>query len=79
LLNRQKEALPHRMFLPWIESEFGMSERPARKMMNVATTFAAKSAPYADLTLQAIYELAAPSTPEEVRTEVERRMAVRRS
>lgn len=59
------------MFLPWIEAEFEMSETTARNMMRVADRFAGKSATIADLAPTALYELAAPSTPESVRSAVE--------
>jgi hypothetical protein len=49
-LIRQKDKLPHGMFLPWIEAEFEMSERTARKMMSVAEAYG-KSAPNADLSM----------------------------
>lgn len=70
-LIRQKGRLPHGAFIPWIESEFGMSERSARRIMSVADRFAGKTASLADLKPEALYELAAPSTPPEVRADVE--------
>jgi hypothetical protein len=73
-LIRQKDSLPHGMFLPWIEAEFVMSENTALRMMNVARAFGGKSASVADLTPTALYELAAPSTPLEVTIEVQRRI-----
>ena len=70
-LKRQKERLPHGMFLPWISSEFGMAERTARRFMEVATAYASKSATVTDLTPTALYESAAPFIPAEVRDRVE--------
>jgi len=35
-LIRQKPRLPHGMFLPWIEAEFGMSEQSAQKFAAIA-------------------------------------------
>jgi hypothetical protein len=35
-LIRQKAALPHGSFLPWIEAEFEMTDRTARRFMSVA-------------------------------------------
>lgn len=55
------------MFLPWIEAEFEMSET-ANNMMRVATVYGDKSQTVWDLNATALYELAAPSTPESVRT-----------
>lgn len=49
-----------------------MSENTARRFMDVARAYAGKSAIVADLDPIALYELAAPKTPLEVREEVER-------
>jgi hypothetical protein len=68
-LNRQKERLPHGMFLPWIEAEFEMSDQTARKMMQVAEHYGPKSNIVGHLDPTALYELAAPKTPPEVREE----------
>ena len=73
-LIRQKAALPHGQFLPWIASEFEMHEQSARRFMQVAERYG-KSNTMLDLTPTALYELAAPSTPPEVQAEVERRIA----
>lgn len=70
-LKRQKDRLPHGMFGPWIEAEFGMSDQTARNFMNVAKVYADKSQTVGDLAPRALYELAAPSTPPEVRDQVE--------
>ena len=70
-LNRMKERLPHGSFLPWIEAEFGMSEWAARRFMNVHSVYG-KSGSVPDLPPTALYELAAPKTPIEVREEVEK-------
>lgn len=70
----QKRALGHGNFLPWIESEFAMSEWTARNFMNVHEKFG-KSGIIPDLNPTALYALAAPSTPEPVRTEVLERAA----
>lgn len=70
-LKRQKERLPHGMFLPWIASEFEMKEQTARNFMNVAAVYGSKSPTVGDLNATALYELAAPSTPPEVRDQVE--------
>lgn len=60
-----KELLGHGNFLPWIKSEFGMSERSARNFMAVADRFG-KSATVADFSPRILYALAAPSTPDDV-------------
>ena len=57
-----KARLPHGKFLPWIESEFRMSDWTAQNMMRVAKSFAGKSEMITDLAPSALYALAAPST-----------------
>ncbi len=69
-LIEQKAALGHGSFLPWIEAEFGMSGVSSSRFMNVAEQFGSKSFIVKDLPPTALYALAAPSTPEPVRTEV---------
>jgi len=60
-----KEKLSHGDFLPWIKSEFEMSEPTAKRLMSVARRFPeiAQIERFAPSTL---YELAAPSTSDEV-------------
>ena len=48
-----------------------MSESAARKLMAVATAYGSKSVNVTDLTVSALYELAAPSTPQPIRDAVE--------
>lgn len=60
-----KERLEHGLFLPWVASEFEMSERTAQNFISVATRFG-KSATVADLSPKVLYALAAPSTPDDV-------------
>jgi hypothetical protein len=57
-------------WLPFLEREFGWSERTARNFMRLSDM--AKSETVSDLNLpfRALYLLAAPSTPKEVRAEV---------
>jgi hypothetical protein len=74
-LIRQKAALPHGSFLPWIEAEFGMSQSAAYRFINVAERFDSTLPNVGSLPLAALYELAAPSTPPEVQAEVERRIS----
>ena len=59
-----KEIVGRGNFLPWIEEQFGWSERTAQNYMAVAE----QSAKFADLDVpvSALYLLAAPSTPDEV-------------
>jgi hypothetical protein len=74
-LIRVKERLGHGNFLPWIDREFRMTEKTAERFMSVAERFGDKFDSVSTLGLTALYELAAPSTPEEVRSEVEARVA----
>lgn len=72
-LAETKERLGHGRFLDWVEREFAWKERTARNLMMVYECF--KSANFADLQIEAsaLYLIAAPSTPEPVRTEIIRR------
>lgn len=65
------------MFLPWIEAEFGMTDRTARRFMDVASSFSVKVDIVSDLPATALYELAAPSTPQSVREQVEELIVTR--
>lgn len=69
-LIRQKENLGHGNFLDWIEAEFGMSDRTARKFMSIARELGSNWKNSSDLSFEALAALAAPSTPEPVREEV---------
>jgi hypothetical protein len=74
-LIRQKKALPG-AFHAWIEAEFGWQERMAQRFMSIATKFGnADRSNLTGLSMHALTELAAPSTPPEVQAEVERRIA----
>jgi N6-adenosine-specific RNA methylase IME4 len=61
-----KARLAHGQFLPWLQSEFGMTDRHARNFMYVAQRFGNKMEIISDLSVTVLYELAAPSTPEPV-------------
>jgi hypothetical protein len=65
-----KQRLEHGQFGDWCATEFGMSQRTAQNLMNVARTFAGKSETVSLLSDSALYLLAAPSTPEPARAEV---------
>ena len=65
----------HGNFLPWIEAEFGMSQSAAYKFMNVARAYGDKVVTVTSLAPSALYELAAPKTPLEVREEIEAMIA----
>lgn len=68
-----KARLPHGAFLPWISAEFGMSQQSASRFMSVAEAYTDKLPKLGNLSLSAIYELAAPSTPDTVRQVIEAR------
>lgn len=65
-----KELLEHGQFQEWCETEFQMTARTARNMMNVAKVFGDKTETVSVLSDSAMYLLAAPSTSEEARVEV---------
>ena len=52
-----------------------MSQRTAYRFINVAEVYGGKVASLANIGSEALYELAAPKTPVEVREEVERMIA----
>jgi len=62
----------HAAWLDWLDREFGWAEKTARNFINVHEMQALKSVNFTDLSLpvSSLYLLAAPSTPEQVRTEV---------
>ncbi len=64
-----KERLGHGKFGLWLRLEFEWTDRTARQFMRVAEAF--KSENFSDLNFapSALYLLAAPSTPDEVRRE----------
>src|SRR5262249_4086283 len=65
-LLRVKARLPHGQFERWLHAEFAMTDRQARRLMNVAERFAAVSDSMSDFPVTVLYELASPSTPEMV-------------
>ncbi|GAB4540934.1 MAG: hypothetical protein Tsb0014_32480 [Pleurocapsa sp.] len=66
-LTEVKARLGHGNYLKWLKHEFEWQERSARNFMRVAEAF--KTANFADLDFaaSALYLLAAPSVPEQVR------------
>lgn len=61
-----KEQLPHGQFLPWISSEFEMSQQTASNFMAVASRFDGELLKISNFKPSIIYQLAAPSTPDAV-------------
>lgn len=75
-LQEVKYMLPHGQFETWIEVEFGLSQRTAQNLMNVAKVYGERKSEIVSFLPDAVlYALAAPSTPEEVRVEIEQRAA----
>lgn len=70
-----KDRVGHGNFLPWIDREFGMSDQSAANFMNVARRYGDQIPNGLEFQPAVLYALAAPSTPEEVRTEVAERAA----
>ncbi len=62
-----KRLLEHGQFGDWCVTEFGMSQRTAQNLMNIARTFDGKSAEISLLSDSSLALLAAPSTPEPAR------------
>lgn len=69
-----KAMLPHGQFEDWWNQEFGLGERMVQSLLTVARVYGDPANPrrVAGLSDGALYLLAAPSTPEEARAEVER-------
>ena len=65
-----KDKLPHGQFLPWIEKEFGMTDRTARNYMAAWQMYSENPDEAVLLDPTALYALTAPSTPPEIKAEV---------
>lgn len=65
-----REILPSGKFIAWVETEFGISERMAQHMMNAGREFGANPKRVTGFSDSAIYLLAAPSMPDDVREEI---------
>jgi len=70
-LQAVKEKLPHGQFLPWVETEFEMSRWTARNFIHVAEKLGDKWRNFHHLPVSVLYELAAPSTSEELLVRVQ--------
>ncbi len=64
-----KKIAGHGNWLPWLEREFGWSDKTAERYMQVAA-LKFDNLSNIDLPVSSLYLLAAPSTPDEVRDEV---------
>jgi len=65
-LMKVKEVLEHGQFQEWLSAEFEMTYRMALNFMRVAERFGDKSEIISHLPVTILYELAAPSTSDEV-------------
>lgn len=70
-----KNALGHGLFTQWLAQTFPFTARTAQRWMNAAEQYGAKSEVTSVLKSEVLLLLAAPSTPEEVREEIETRAA----
>jgi hypothetical protein len=70
-LTECKRIFGHGNFLPWLDREFGWSDKTAENFINVYK-LSSKFENFSNLSLplSALYLLAAPSTPDEVRTQI---------
>jgi len=62
-----KESLPHGLWLPWLQAEFGWSEMTATRFINVANKFKSNNLLDLPIAPSALYLLASPSTNEETK------------
>lgn len=62
-----------RQFVGWLDAEFGMSRATAYRMMEAAENLGEKFLNLRNFSPSVLYAIAAPSTPEPVRVEVETR------
>lgn len=65
-----KADLPHGEWLAWLDTEFSMSARTAERLMSVGKRFRRMPKELEGLSQTALYQLAAPETPDEVVEEV---------
>src|SRR5215207_6198431 len=73
-LERVKALLGHGAFGPWLNAEFGWSERTAQRFLQAVEVFGSKADTVSVLEPTAIYELSAKSTPSSVRDAVVARL-----
>ena len=66
-----KASLGHGYFEAWLQAEFAMSERQARRFIRVAERFADKTDILSVFPISVLYELASPSTSDSVIQQVE--------
>lgn len=61
-----KNRLPHKLFIPWIESELRLSTSMVQRYMKVTKLFGDNCVHIAQLSLSTLYELSLPSIPKEL-------------
>jgi pyruvate/2-oxoglutarate dehydrogenase complex dihydrolipoamide acyltransferase (E2) component len=70
-LHEVKEELGHGYWLPWLDAEFGWTDRQAERFMNVHAAFESDNlSNLAPIDVSALYLISAPSTPEPAREAV---------
>jgi hypothetical protein len=69
-LTEVKARLEHGRFLEWIDREFAWSQQSASRFMQVHEQFKLRNLGNLQIDVSALYLIAAPSTPEPVRTEM---------
>ncbi len=70
-LKAVKEKLPHGQFLHWLATEFGLSRWSAQRFMQVADRLESTWETVQHLPISVLYEVAAPSTSQEIVAQVE--------
>lgn len=65
-LLKLRDRLAPGTFVAWVEREFGITERMAQHLMNVARRFGDRAEKLSGLKRTVLYMLAAPSTPDDV-------------
>lgn len=69
-LTEVKARLPHGGWLPWLETEFGWSQRTAYRFIDVYHSVKLANLANLEIDVSALYLITAPKTPEPVRQEV---------
>jgi hypothetical protein len=72
-LTEAKARLKHGQWLPWLESEFGWSQKTAWNFMQVYESIKLETVTNLPIDVSALYLIAAPKTPEPVRQEIIKR------
>jgi hypothetical protein len=69
-LAKVRQLIGHGHWSAWLKTEFGWSDETARRFINVFELAKSHTVLDLDLSLGALYVLAAPSTPTEIREEI---------